>query len=119
MDTPTGTRFGETSASEPNSASSNAGVCSHCGQPLNRGLEQFLGKIGISDDMINNLKNSMQNVDVDEYLNTAREYVRSGGEKAKNFAKDNPGKVAAGVAVLAVGAGLLLSALRKDKDRDY
>ena len=61
----------------------------------------------------------MQNVDVDEYLNTAREYVRSGGEKAKNFAKDNPGKVAAGVAVLAVGAGLLLSALRKDKDRDY
>ena len=117
MDTPTRTRFGETSASEPNATpSSGAGTCAHCGQPLNHGLEQFLGKLGISEDMLNNLKGSMQNVDVEEYLNTARDYLSSRGEKAKDFAKDNPGKVAAGVAVLAVGAGLLLSALRKDRD---
>jgi hypothetical protein len=56
----------------------------------------------------------MQNVDVEEYLNTARDYLRTGGDKAKSFAKENPGKVAAGVAVLAVGAGLLLSALKRD-----
>jgi len=99
-------------------------TCAHCGQPLNQnaGLEQFLGRIGITEEMINNLKTQMQNVDVEEYLNTARDYLRTTGDKVKlssdkasRYAKDNPGKVAAGVAVLAVGAGLLLNSLR---DRD-
>jgi hypothetical protein len=62
--------------------------------------------------MVNNLKSSFSNVDIDEYLNTAREYLKGGGDKATTFAKDNPGKVAAGVAVLAVGAGLLINSLR-------
>ncbi|MDQ6799447.1 MAG: hypothetical protein M3041_01270 [Acidobacteriota bacterium] len=81
---------------------------------MHRGLEQFLGKLGISDEMIGNLKNQMQNVDVEEYLNTARDYLKTGGDKAKTFAKENPGKVAATVAVLAVGAGLLISALNRE-----
>ena len=51
-------------------SSTDTGTCDHCGQPLhgggvNRGLEQFLGKVGISDDMINNLKTQFQNVDVE------------------------------------------------------
>jgi hypothetical protein len=95
-------------------ASTSSGVCPTCGQSRNRGLEQFLGRLGISDDMINNLKTSMQNVDVEEYLNTARDYLKGGTDKATTYAKENPGKVAAGVAVLAVGAGLLISALNRD-----
>ncbi len=96
-------------------------VCEHCGQPLNqnRGLEQFLGRLGISEDMISNLKNQMQNVDVEQYLDQARDYLRIANEKVKpatdkaqRFAKENPGKVAAGIAVLAVGAGLLINSLR-------
>ena len=115
MDTPMGNSgFGNTSASDISRTSSGKDVCPTCGQPTNRGLEQFLGKLGISDDMINNLKNSFQNVDVEEYLNTARSYLKDSGTKATTFAKENPGKVAAGVAVLAVGAGLLISALNKD-----
>ncbi len=121
MDRPISSGYGETSASEPNvtpassgKSSATAAVCPHCGQSMNRSLEQFLGRIGITDDMISNLKTSMQNVDVEEYLNTARDYLRSGGDKAKSFAKENPGKVAAGVAVLAVGAGLLINALNRD-----
>ena len=110
MDTPNVTGF-----SVPKGSDSNVGgICASCGQPMHRGLEQFLGKLGISDDMISNLKNQMQNVDVEEYLNTAREYLKTGGDKAKSYAKENPGKVAAGVAVLAVGAGLLISALNKE-----
>jgi len=103
----------------------NSETCSHCGGSLNgenRGLEQFLGRIGISEEMVSNLKASMQNVDVEEYLNTARDYlkgasekIKDGSNKATQFSKDNPGKVAAGVAVLAVGAGLLLNALNKDR----
>lgn len=107
---PTGTTASETT---PMKAS---GTCPHCGQTVggSHGLEQFLGKLGISDDMINNLKSQMQNVDVEEYLNTARDYLKTSSEKAKTFTKENPGKVAAGVAVLAVGAGLLISALNRE-----
>jgi hypothetical protein len=99
--------------------------CAHCGQPIggNRGIEQFLSKVGITNEMVDDLKNSMQNVDIEEYLNTAREYlktagdkVKTGSEKAKVYTKEHPGKVAAGVAILAVGAGLLLNAMNS-KDR--
>ena len=103
-------------------AQSGTEVCAHCGQPLNqssRGLEQFLGRLGISEDMISNLKTQMQNVDVEQYLDQARDYLRMANDKVKpaadkaqRFAKENPGKIAAGVAVLAVGAGLLINSLR-------
>jgi hypothetical protein len=113
MDTPVNrSGFGATSATD--SGTPGAGTCERCGQPLNHGLEQFLGKLGISDDMINNLKSSIDQVDVEEYLNTARDYLKTNGEKARTFAKDNPGKVAAGVAVLAIGTGLLISAMKRD-----
>jgi hypothetical protein len=130
MDTPMGnTGFGSNSGFDkgttPTStggtgtmASASSGYCPTCGQSkntsANSGLEQFLGKLGISDEMVNNLKTSMQNVDVEEYLNTARDFLKGGTDKATSYAKENPGKVAAGVAVLAVGAGLLISALNRD-----
>lgn len=96
--------------------SSGTGVCASCGQPLggNRGIEQLLGKLGITEEMIGNLKSSLQDIDVEEYLNTARDYLKSGTNKATTFAKENPGKVAAGAAVLAIGAGLLISALNRE-----
>lgn len=113
MDTPMG------NMNTPAASDKGTGSCAQCGQPIgafgaSRGLEQFLGRVGISDDMINNLKTQFQNVDVEQYLNTAREYLQGNTGKAKEFAKENPGKIAAGVAVLAVGAGLLISAMNKD-----
>lgn len=116
--------FGATTPIGTSSATDN-GTCAHCGGSLsgqNRGLEEFLGRIGISEEMVSNLKASMQNIDVEEYLNTARDYlkgasskIKDGSNRATQFTKDNPGKVAAGVAALAVGAGLLLNALSKDR----
>ena len=72
---------------------SHGGACAHCGQSLNQngGLEQFLGKLGISDDMLANLKSSINNVDLDEYLNTARDYLKTGSDKATSYTKENPG----------------------------
>ena len=102
--------FGTTSATDR----ATNDVCPTCGHAKNANLEQFLGRLGINDDMINTLKSQMQNVDVEEYLNTARQYLKSGGGKATQYAKENPGKIAAGVAALAVGAGLLISSLNKD-----
>ena len=108
---------GTTGAGGFNVASgTDAGVCSHCGQSLNRGgLDQFLNRLGIDDEMINNLKTQFQNVEIDEYLNTARDYLKDSGNKAQTFAKDNPGKVAAGVAALALGAGLIYAAVNRDR----
>jgi hypothetical protein len=127
MDTPLGnTGFGAgNTGSTPTStggtgsmASASSGYCPTCGQSRNAtsgsGLEQFLGRLGINEDMVSNLKTSMQNVDVEEYLSTARDYLKGGSDKATTYAKENPGKVAAGVAVLAVGAGLLISAMNRD-----
>ena len=122
MDTPMGgTGYGASTGSDfggATSPSTGEHICSTCGAShnpgANRGLDQFLGRLGISDEMMSNLKSSMQNVDVEEYLNTARDYLKTGSDKATTFAKENPGKVAAGVAVLAVGAGLLISALNRD-----
>ena len=90
-------------------------VCPTCGRSNSAGLEQFLGRLGINEDMINNLKGQFQNVDIDEYLNTARTYLKDGSGKATAYAKENPGKVAAGVAALALGAGLIYAATNRDK----
>jgi hypothetical protein len=111
MSTGSGTvsAFGASSAAEAN--------CPHCGQSMKSGgLEQFLGRLGINDEMMNNLKGQFQNVDIDEYLNTAREYLKNSGNKAGSYAKENPGRVAAGVAALALGAGLIYAAANRDKD---
>ena len=93
-----------------------SGYCPTCGRSdsVNRGLEDFLARLGISDDMVSKLKTSIQNVAVEEYVNTARDYLKDGSKKATSYAKDNPWKVAAGVAVLAVGVGLLITALNRD-----
>lgn len=98
------------------SSGTDAAPCPTCGhsKTSGTGLEQFLGRLGISDDMMNNLKGHFQNVDIDEYLNTARTYLKDGGDKASSFAKENPGKVAAGVAALALGAGLIYAATNRD-----
>jgi hypothetical protein len=96
---------------------SESAVCGSCGQSLrgSGGLDQFLGRLGINEDMINNLKSQFQNVDIDEYLNTARDYLKGGTTKATAYSKENPGKVAAGVAALALGAGLLYAAVNRDR----
>jgi hypothetical protein len=108
-DTATTGGFGTASATD-------SGICPTCGQPTTRaGLEQFLGRLGITEEMIDNLKSQFQNVDIDEYLNTARDYLKNTGNKAQSYAKENPGKVAAGVAALALGAGLIYAAVSRDK----
>ena len=92
-------------------------LCPTCGRSSsqNTGIEHFLGKLGISEDMIKNLETQFQNVNIDEYLDTARTYLKDGSTKATTYAKENPGKVAAGVAALAVGAGLLFASMKSER----
>lgn len=81
--------------------------CTHCGQSLS--------KSGGIEGLLSSLRSQFENVDVDEYLNTAREYLKGSSNKVTTYTKDNPGKVAAGVAALAVGAGLIYAAVNRDK----
>lgn len=119
---PTSTDFGTGSTGTTGSSTSgfgvasatDTGVCPTCGHVRGGGLDHLLGRLGINEEMINNLKGQFQNVDIDEYLNTAREYLKDGSNKATAYAKENPGKVAAGVAALALGAGLIYAATKKD-----
>lgn len=106
------------SAGGPSSGDSD--VCPHCGQPVSGsgGLDQFLGRLGITGEVIDNLKGQFQNVDIDEYMGTAREFLENNGGKAGTYAKENPGKVVAGVAALAFGAGLIWSQCRAKQDLD-
>ncbi|HEY2092564.1 MAG TPA: hypothetical protein VGJ81_11785 [Thermoanaerobaculia bacterium] len=120
QDTPLTSGIGTTSASDTSrfgaGTTTGTDLCPTCGQSRaqNRGLEQFLGRLGVSEEMIDNLKTQMQSVDMEQYLNTARDYLNQGTTKATEYAKENPGKVAAGVAALALGAGLLISTLNRD-----
>ena len=98
-------------------ASHSAGVCPTCGQSRlaqNHGLEQFLGRLGIREEIVRKLATSIQNADIEEAVRTAREQLAAGSSKATQYAKENPGKVAAGIAALAVGAGLLVSTLNRN-----
>ncbi len=102
-------------AKATNDAGSAGTTCVTCGQSLrgSSGVEQFLSRLGITDEMIANLKGQIQNVDLDEYINTAREYLKDGSTRVSSYAKENPGKVAAGVAAVALGAGLLVATVNR------
>ncbi|HJQ38087.1 MAG TPA: hypothetical protein VKB93_13200 [Thermoanaerobaculia bacterium] len=115
-DTASSGSFGTTGGGYNATSATDSGICATCGQPTNRaGFEQLLGRLGITDEMINSLKTQFQNVEFDEYFNTARDYLKNGSTKAQSYAKENPGKVAAGVAALALGAGLIYAAVNRDK----
>lgn len=114
--TGSGTDFSTSRGGFGTQSGTDTDICPHCGQSTGGGgLEQFLGRLGITGDMVNNLKGQFQNVDIDEYMNTARDFLKNNGGKAGTYAKENPGKVAAGVAALALGAGLLYAAVNRDK----
>jgi hypothetical protein len=110
-----------TSSAGGSSTEADGGVCASCGRAMNDsasggGIEALLGRIGITEEMIANLKSSVSNIDIEQYLTTARDYLKDTGGKAKSYTKENPGKVAAGVAAVALGAGLLITALGRDKE---
>jgi hypothetical protein len=86
------------------------GICRQCGHPLqSSGFEEILGSLGITEEMVSSLKIQLQNLDVGEYLNVAREYLKPSDETIPLYVKENPAKVAVGFAALALGAGLVWS----------
>src|SRR5204863_3704478 len=74
---------GFTSATDSGAPATPTGVCASCGQTIGgtKGLEQFLGKLGISEEMIANLN-------VDEYLDAARDYLKHDTNRATTLGRE-------------------------------
>lgn len=107
-DLQTNAPIGATSASDTNQR------CESCGQSLNQseGVEALLARIGISEQMLTKVREALSDIDLEEQLRSVKTYLNDSTGKAKDFAKANPGKVAGGIAALAIGAGLLVNSLR-------
>lgn len=107
-DLQTSTPFGATNASD------TVERCDSCGQTLNQseGVEALLAKIGLNEQMLTKVREALGDLDLEEQLRSVKTYLSDSTGKAKDYAKANPGKVAGGIAALAIGAGLLVNSLR-------
>lgn len=83
---------------------------------LSAGIVSVLEKFGVGESQINAVRDTLKNVNIDQQLDRAKEQVTDSLNKARVYAKQNPGAVLAGVAVLAIGAGLLAASVKKDRD---
>ncbi|MEA2568575.1 MAG: hypothetical protein QOI24_576 [Acidobacteriota bacterium] len=60
------------------------------------GLDSILQRVGLSRDSFSSVSNSVKNVD-----------MKGSVEKARSYARANPGLVLGGLAAAVIGAGLL------------
>jgi hypothetical protein len=83
------------------------------GTGLSAGIVTLLEKFGVNESQISSVRESLEKANVDQALDKAREQVNDAVGKARTYAKQNPGAVLAGIAVLVVGAGLIAGAALK------
>jgi hypothetical protein len=109
---------GTTSGSEAFSSSENSalGSSSMADSGMSAGIVSVLEKFGVGENQINAVRETLKNVNIDQQLDKAKETVTESLTKARGYAKQNPGAVLAGVAVLVIGAGLLAASMKKEKD---
>jgi hypothetical protein len=82
---------------------------------LTSAVVALLEKMGVQQDQINTVKEALQNANIDESLEKAKEQVTETFGKARDYAKQNPKAVIAGLAVVAIGAGLITAAAKRNK----
>lgn len=72
------------------------------------GISGMLRKIGIGDDVIDRVKSGVGGVNMDSLKNSWNNVdVKSSVNKARDYARSNPGKVLGGLALAVIGAGLM------------
>ena len=68
---------------------------------------------GKFDALVERLRDAISDMDVRESVDKAQEYLSEQIENAREYARDNKGKVIGGAAGVLVGASLLAIALRR------
>lgn len=82
-----------------------------------KSFERVLKDLGIPDSTVEKMRESIENLDLENYFNQAKDYLKDATAKAKTIAKDNKAIVAGALAVVTIGAGVLL-AISRGKDKD-
>jgi hypothetical protein len=83
------------------------------GEESEGGLFEALERFGLSSDRVERLRDAINDMDVREAVDKAQEYLSEQIENARDYARDNKGKVIGGAAGVLVGASLLAMALRR------
>lgn len=109
-------------SSDTKTTSRESHECTHCGQSHVKGsdlqgFDKILGSVGINEQAIQKMRESLENLDLDGYFTQAKEYFGDSATKAKSFAKDHKAIIGAALAVVAVGAGVLIATKSKSGDR--
>ncbi|HEY3052027.1 MAG TPA: hypothetical protein VGK04_01415 [Thermoanaerobaculia bacterium] len=76
-------------------------------------LFDALERFGLSSARVERLRGAIDKMDVRESVDKAQEYLSEQIENARDYARQNPGKVIGGAAGVLVGASLLAIALRR------
>jgi len=98
--------------------------CASCGERHVKGsdaqgFDKILSTVGLNDAAIEKMRASIENLDLDSYFNQAKEYLGDSATKAKQYAKDNKTLIGAALAVVAVGAGVLIAANRRSSSDQW
>jgi hypothetical protein len=104
--------YGSTESPDPHAGTPpgdhETASCAHCGHTVPPG--SFI------ESLLEILRSHFTNGDIDEYFDTAREYLKASGGKVSAWTRENPAKVTTSVAALALGAGLVYSATRRREE---
>jgi hypothetical protein len=93
----------DSSTKEPEAA-----TCNECGQSVPPG--SFI------ESLLEIVRSQFTNADIDDYLETAREYLKASSGKVSTWTRENPAKATTSVAALALGAGLVYSMTRRHEE---
>ena len=96
--------------------------CSSCGERHMRGadaqgFDKILSTVGLNDKAIEKMRESLENLDFDSYFTQAREYLGESASKVKTYAKDHKTVIGTALALVAVGAGVLIASKRRGSEQ--
>lgn len=74
---------------------------------------ETLERFGLTSDRVKRLRKKIDDMDVRESIDKAQDYLSEQIENARDYARENPGKVIGGAAGVLVGASLLAYAISR------
>ncbi len=81
--------------------------------PDEAGVFEALERFGLSSERVQRLRQRLNDLEVRESIDKASDYLSEQIENAREYTRQNPGKVIGGAAGVLVGASLLALAIRR------
>lgn len=100
-------------ANFPSVPSGQTGTRSENEKGIASSVAEMLEKLGLNEQQLKAVRDSIEGMNVEESLEKARTYVNDSLNKAREYAKQNPGVVIGGLSALVIAAGLLTASTLK------